>query len=260
MSATRRPRKRERQERILAELHADPAVRIGALARTFGVSSETVRRDLDELSRDGRVNRTYGGAALPPMGVEPSLNERYRRLVAERARIGRLAATLVAPGEVLMIDAGSTTAQLARRLAAELGDLTVVTNGLGLATILGANPGIRVILCPGAYDAREGAVLGPETTAFLERFHANTALIGASGLTPEGPGEANAGAVWVKRAMIARSQRHVLLVDRSKFDQPSFQVVCPLTALDDLVVDAPPGGALAEAVAAAGIALHVAAA
>jgi DeoR/GlpR family transcriptional regulator of sugar metabolism len=129
VSAARRPRKRERQERILAELHADPAVRIGALAQTFAVSSETVRRDLDELIRDGRVNRTYGGAALPPMGVEPSLNERYRRLVAERARIGRLAATLVAPGEVPMIDAGSTTAHR-RRLAAELGDPTVVINGL----------------------------------------------------------------------------------------------------------------------------------
>lgn len=254
----RRLSKRERQARILAALKTAPALRVASLAEQFAVSDETIRRDLDELSADGLLNRTYGGASIAPMALEPTLNERYHLRVEARTRVARRAVELVGPGEVLMIDAGSTTAHFARALAAAVSDLTVITNSLAAATALAASPGIRVILCPGDYDAHEGGVFGAETTAFLQRFLANACFLGASGLTGRGPTEANSGSAWVKRTMLAQSRRHVLLVDASKYEQPMLELVCPLDELDDLVVDAPAPRALARRLRAARVDVHVA--
>ncbi|MGH6945207.1 MAG: DeoR/GlpR family DNA-binding transcription regulator [Geminicoccaceae bacterium] len=258
MSAGLRWGKLARRERIVAELRANPAVRVAALARAFAVSTETVRRDLDALSAGGLVSRTYGGAALPAIGVEPSLVERQRELTEERERIARRAIDLLAPREVLMVDCGSTTWQFARRLAVERLPLTVVTNSLGIAGTLAANPAIRVVVCPGDYAAGEGGTFGPETLGFLRRFHADKAVIGAGGLTGDGAMEVHSGAAWVKRVMIERARRRILLVDHSKFDQARYEIVCALAALDDLVTDHRPPDALADALASAGVALHLA--
>lgn len=256
MNRGERLRKQERQERIVAALRANPTVRILKLAQEFQVSTETVRRDLDELSRSGMVNRTYGGAALPPMGLEPGVNERLGELVEERSRIATVAAGFVTPGEVLMIDGGSTTTHFARRLAVAAKDLTVVTNSFSVATALTLNPTIRVVVCPGDYMAREGIIYGPEAVAFLRRFHADKAAIGASGLTTEGPSEVHSGAAWVKRTMIERCQRRILLIDHSKFNKPRHELVCPLGDLDDVVADAEPQDELRDALRAAEVSLH----
>jgi DeoR/GlpR family transcriptional regulator of sugar metabolism len=253
-----RLKRSERFERIVAELRASPAVRIAALAAAFEVSTETVRRDLDELSRRGLVTRTYGGAAVRPLAREPAVNERYRQRVEERARIGARAAALVAPGDVLMIDSGSTTSHFARRLAASTESLTVLTNSLNVATALGQNPKVRVILCPGDVNPREAGVYGAETAAFLQRHHAAKAFIGASGLTAEGPGDMDTAACAVKRAMIARAERRILLVDRGKFEVRALRLVCPLAELDDVIADARPDPLLRKALAEAEVALHLA--
>ena len=257
MAADRAP-KQSRQARILTELKATPALRVSELAQEFGVSTETVRRDLDELSRDGLISRTYGGAAIAPVSQEPALNERHRILVEERSRIARAAAALIEPHEVLMIDAGSTTAHFARRLAAEFRDLTVITNSLSVATALAATPSIRVLLCPGDYDGHEGGVFGPETIEFLGRFSAGRCVIGCSGLSTAGPSEASSGSAWVKRRMIERSGSATLLADRGKFGQTALETICGLDGLGDIVTDTRPGGALSKALRVAGVRLHVA--
>ena len=254
----KRLRKQERQARILAELKTAPAIRVSYLALKFAVSDETIRRDLDELSESGRLHRTYGGASVAPMGVEPSLNERYHIRVEERTTIAQCAGKLVIPGEVLMIDAGSTTTHFSKQLAAAFSELTVITNSVAAATTLASSPSIRVILCPGDYDAREGGVFGPETNAFLQRFMANKCFIGASGLTLNGPTEANSGSAWVKRTMVTQSQRSVLLVDKSKYEQPMLEVVCPLSDLDDIVVDNEPSRALAKRLQNTGVRINLA--
>jgi len=248
----------QRFERIIAELRASSTVRISALAEDFGVSSETVRRDIDELSRRGLVDRTYGGAAVLPIAREPAVNARYLIRVEERARIGAKAAALVPAGEVLMIDSGSTTTHFARRLAASAETLTVLTNCLGIAEALGRNPGLRVILCPGEFNPGEGGVYGAETAAFLRQFHAGTCFIGASGLTVEGVVDMDPAACSVKRAMLERSERRVLLVDQSKFGARSLQLICPLSELSDVIADAEPQPPLREAMARAGVAFHLA--
>ena len=254
----KRPRKQERQTRILDELKTAPAIRISSLAKKFDVSDETIRRDLDELSASGLLNRTYGGASITPMSVEPALNERYHLLIDERAGIARCAAQLVNSGEVLMLDAGSTVSHFAKQLAQAATELTVITNNLGAVTALAANPGIRIIVCPGNYDAREGGVFGPETTAFLQRFLANICFISASGLTAQGPTEANSGSAWVKRAMLEQAQRRILLIDSSKYTRPGLELVCSLGELDDIVTDQAPPPALLKRLDLAAVRAHIA--
>jgi DeoR/GlpR family transcriptional regulator of sugar metabolism len=253
------PRKAERLRAILAALATDPTVRISALAAGFGVSAETVRRDIEDLSRQGAVRRTYGGASVVQAGLQPELAAREGMAVAERRRIGQAAAALVAPGDVLMLDAGSTTTHFARALAARGVAATVLTNSLSAVAELAKSASLRVLLCPGEVSAGERGVYGSETEAFLGRFNADLAVIGASGLTEEGPCEAVSRAAWVKRAMLARAPRRILLADSGKFGRGLLERVCPLAELTDLVTEAAPPAALAAALARAGMRVTLAA-
>jgi DeoR/GlpR family transcriptional regulator of sugar metabolism len=257
MGGRRKLKKSERQARILGELRASPAIRISALAGEFGVSTETIRRDLDEMSNQGVLSRTYGGAAARPFGAEPALSERYKEHVVERERVGTLAARFVKPGQVLMIDSGSTNLHFARRLSAELANLTAITNSCGIAAVLAANPTIRVVLCPGRYDSREGSVFGSDSEGFLQRFNANLAVISCSGLTVEGPNDVNPAAAGVKRAMLTRAESNMLLVDHSKFDVLALENVCSLETIRMMVADQAPAGELGAAIRRAGIPVEI---
>jgi DeoR/GlpR family transcriptional regulator of sugar metabolism len=233
--------KQDRRARIVAELRANPTVRISTLARAFGVTTETVRRDVDSLSRDGLVSRTYGGAAANALAHEPSLDERYKALTEERSRIAAAALAHVLPGDVLMIDSGATTGHFVRRLAATVtAEVTVITNSVGHAVVLGTNEWIRVILCPGTYVARERGVYGPEVAQHLKRYRANTAFIGAGGLTEEGPNDVSSELCWVKRAMIERAQTCTLLIDHTKLGHLGLELICPLADITRVVIDRPP--------------------
>jgi DeoR/GlpR family transcriptional regulator of sugar metabolism len=243
MSGSQRLSKRDRQQRILAELRVSATLRISELATELGVSYETIRRDLEEMGESGLINRTYG--------------ERANAMTAEREQIASLAIRFVQPGEVLMIDAGSTTLHFARRLAAELKDLTVITNSFAVAQALATNPSMTVIACPGRYDAQEGGVGGPDCIAFLGRYNANRAVIGASGLTLEGPNEANSNSAAVKRAMFSRAQERMLLIDHLKFGQPNLEVVCPLNEVNRIVTDKAPSRDMALALRKAEIELNL---
>ncbi len=258
VSKTVRLTKKERWERILSRLNSDVTVRISLLAEQFGVTTETIRRDIDALTSQGLVSRTYGGAASRSLTGEPNLVQRRERNVAERERIGRYAVSLIEPGDVLMIDSGSTTYYFARALAARPMELTVLTNCLPVAQCLGGVTGVRVLLGPGLYSETENAVYGQETTAFLDRFYANKAIIGAGGLSHDDVTDADAEACWVKRKMIERSARTFLLLDHSKFDGRLFDKVCPLTDIDDLVVDRAPSESVLRGLRAVPVALHIA--
>ena len=284
-----RPSREQRQKRILHLARTQGAVRINALAEAFDVTGETIRRDLDELAERGLVQRTYGGATAQSLTLEPQVWERARTRVAERGlvqrtyggataqshtlepqvwerartrvaereRIGRHAAGLIDPGDAVFVDCGSTTAVFARALAARAIALTAVTNCIPVASALGAVGELRVVLCPGDYVAREGGVYGSNTVDFLRRFTVDKAFIGAGGLTVEGPGDADTRGVWVKRTMLMRARRKVLLVDSSKFGLTQFETICPLADLDDVVTDARPDAPLRNALAEAGVRLHV---
>lgn len=254
---TRKPRKDERQARILEALRHTPHLRIALLAERFKVTTETIRRDLDALSRRGLVNRAHGGAVAQPMGVQPSIFERDQATVDERIRIATRAASFISNGQVLMMDAGSTTTQLAWQLARGAETLTVITNSYPVASALSPSR-CTTIVCPGEFNGREGGVFGQDTTEFLGRFHANIAFIGASGLSAGGVMDVNRQAAWVKRTMIERCEHVYLLVDHTKFDLHVLEIVAPLDALNGVVTDRAPPEPLMHALHEAGVELHIA--
>lgn len=253
---TERLKKDVRQKMIVAELAASPAVRISTMARKLSVSTETVRRDLDDLTRRGLVSRTYGGAASA--ASQPEFADRSGMSVTERAAIGQRAASLVTRGATVMIDSGSTNVHLARALVWRAQAITVITNSFGVASVLADEPAIRVLFCGGEINRRERGVYGHETVAFVGRFHADFAFIGASGLTEDGPTDVESGAAWVKRAMLERAARSILLVDHSKFGRRHLELVCPLADLSAVVSDRAPDAALSGRLEASGVDLILA--
>ena len=248
----------QRHAQLLALLRREGTVRIAMLAKVFDVTTETARRDLDELAQSGALKRTYGGGASRSLIDEPGIGVRSRAHAAERGLIGAVAANMVDSGDALMIDCGSTTSLFANALAARELHLTVLTNCLPVARALGTNAHCRVILCPGDYVPREGGAFGAETLEFIRRFKANKAFIGAGGLTPDGVTDADSLGCSIKRAMMERADRTILLLDSSKFDLVQFERVCALSDIDELVSDATPPKKLAAGLKRAGVHLTLA--
>lgn len=208
--------KSARHFKILAELSSSPSLRIADLARLHQVSAETIRRDLDELTRSGHLNRTYGGA-VKAAPSEPAVSERHLLHVREREQIALRAVAELNGAKTLLIGSGSTTVHVARRIAAELKHITVLTHSFGVATVLSLNPTIKVIVLPGEYQATEGAMVGAHCLDFIRGFNADWAVFGASGLGAEGPNEALLECSVVYAAMAARASRVLVAADHSKF-------------------------------------------
>jgi DeoR/GlpR family transcriptional regulator of sugar metabolism len=242
--------KSDRHSRIVAELRALPSLRVNELAALLNVSTETVRRDLAELDERGLINRTYGGA-MRPVAFEPALAEREKLMVEERERIAIAALKLVEANDILMIGGGATTLTFARRLAAERDHVTIITHSFSIAMALASNPFHKVLMLPGQYDAREGLIHGPDTIDALQKYRAHRAVLGASGLTAEGPNDANVGPGLIYGAMVRRATRTTILADHSKFERPSLSVYANWSPAMELVTDAAPEGELAAALAAA---------
>lgn len=245
-----RRNKQDRQSWIVAELRAIPSLRVNDLASRLGVSTETVRRDLAELDEAGLVNRTYGGATSAALH-EPGLAVRETLMVTERGWIAEEAMRLVEPGDILMIGSGATTLHFAKRLAVGKEHLTVITHSMPIAAALAANLSHKVLILPGEYDGREGMIHGADTMEALSRFHANKAILGASGLTAEGPNDAGLAAGLVYGAMMRRSAQTIVLADHTKFNAPSLTVYGDWSFATTLISDELPTGALAEGMHAA---------
>ena len=232
----KRNRKQDRHASILKELRRAPSLRIVELAMTLGVSTETIRRDLDELTALGSLNRTYGGAVRPPE-AEPGVSERQKILLPERERIARATLALIRPGNILMIGSGATTVHVARRLAAESRDLTVITHAFGVASVLSTNPSMNVIMAPGRFNADEACTYGAHTVAFLGGFQVDRAILGASGLMLGGPTDADAESAAIYTAMVASAAVTTVVADHSKVDRSFLARYATWTQIDQLVTD-----------------------
>ncbi len=238
----RRRRKIARQEQILDELRLKPHVRTSELADLLGVTTETIRRDMDELSELGKLSRSYGGALASH--AHPDLDVRNRTNLREREKIGRCGAALIGEGETVMIDAGSTTIQLARAAALAAIPLVAITNSLEVATTLARSQAAKVILCPGDYLPREGALVGTETVEFLGRFHVDRAFLGASAISEHGVTEAVSDFAAIKRAMLRQARETHLLINSSKFGNTHLTAIGDLKHFRSIISDRRPDGAL----------------
>jgi DeoR/GlpR family transcriptional regulator of sugar metabolism len=243
--------KSPRQSQILEELRAAPSLRVADLATRLAVSSETIRRDLAELDARRLINRVHGGAVRQEM-VEPALAERLNLMEEERQAIARRAAELISDNDIVMIGGGATTLHVARQLAAQRLSLTVITHSFTIAQALAVNPQTTIIMLPGQYDPREGVIIGGETVEALQRYRASHAILGASGLTAEGPNDAGLTAGRVYSAMMQRAAETLIVADHSKFERHSLVVIGPWSAKMTLVTDRAPGPGLASALDMAG--------
>ncbi|MBO6771463.1 MULTISPECIES: DeoR/GlpR family DNA-binding transcription regulator [unclassified Thalassospira] len=236
-----------RQQRILRELDHEPSLRIIDLADRLSVSTETIRRDFDELTQQGLINRTYGGA-VRRQSSEPGLNERHKLHIAERELIARHAMPVLAGTRHIMIGSGATTVHVAKRLAVTMNDLTVITHSFGVATVLAINPTIRVIMAPGLYHAQEGAMHGAQTIRFLENYRVEWAILGASGLDEDGASDALIEASEVYAFMMERATRSMIVADHTKFNQAFPARYCDWGNVDILISDQTPPGSLGDTI------------
>ena len=238
MSETRPLPKRERQKRILEKLRASNDLWIPGLV--------TALDDVRHMHQEGLAQR-MAATALPAPGTT------QQEITTRRQKLAMLAMRAVRPHMVVMIDGGATALDLARRMAVDAQDITVITNNLPAATLLGANPTIDVTFCPGRYDGDRGTVDGSDTIRFLGRFRANLAILGACGVTAQGPNSAHSDAAAIKRAMLERSEECVLVLDRTKFGSRNPHRLCSLEAIDRLICDEPPDTNLSAALNKAGV-------
>ncbi|MEV4175268.1 DeoR/GlpR family DNA-binding transcription regulator [Nonomuraea sp. NPDC049709] len=230
-----------RRERIISMVLEHEFVRVTDLAEIFGVTSVTIRADLELLDKQGAIRRVRGGAipARPSRPAEPSFEVSLGSAAVEKTRLARHAAGLVTSGESLVIDAGTTTTFLARALVArsELTDVVVFTNSLRVAVELEpAIPRITVLITGGTLRPVTHALVDPLGAPMLDRIHADTLFLGCHGVHPGlGVTGLNLLEAEMKRKMIGASRRHVVLADSSKLGRTGLAPVCDLAEVDLLV-------------------------
>ncbi|NQX18297.1 DeoR/GlpR family DNA-binding transcription regulator [Rathayibacter sp. VKM Ac-2857] len=229
----------ERRDRIRTRVQERGSVRSIELAEELGVSLVTVRRDLVELQAVGVVRLVHGGAQLVTGRVPPTdRRERSGVHVEAKVQIARAAAALVAPGDVVFLDSGTTCAALVEHLALVVG-ITVVTNDLVSAIALaGAAPDASVVIAAGRVDGATLSTGGELLPAVLENFVFDAVFVSASAWdATSGATTGDLGYAAVKRSAIERAKRSFLLVDASKFGAVEPYVVSTLDGFDAIITD-----------------------
>lgn len=237
-------KKSARHAHILELMDANPLLRVNELATELDVSSETIRRDLNDLEETGRLARTYGGA-IRSHSFEPALTERLKLYVPQRQRIARKAVDFLGDTDVLFIGGGATTLHFARALRAIKRRIDVITPAFSVANELASNSLIQVMALPGMVEPKEGLVHGTETLSAIRKYHPPLAVIGASGISADGVSEALMSAAQVYSAMIENAEETLFLADASKFGHRALQVIAPWAPQRTLICDATPDNALA---------------
>ena len=241
----------ERQLAIERYVEDRGRARVTELAAHFGVSSVTIRKDLDVLADRGRILRTHGGAIAPRVrrgDLTYEVRDQMQR--EEKAAIGALAADLVGDGESIIIDASTTGLYLARELMHRSAgqSITLVTNSIRIASELAVRPGISVLLMGGRVRGRSMSLVGQLGDAVLERVNVQKAFLGAAGFTlEEGLTETTEEEALIKRAMVAAVREVYAIVDSSKWGRVASATFCRAEVIRGVVTDAAaPGEMIAE--------------
>ncbi len=241
-----------RQAEMLQAVRDQGTATVEALAERFGVTLQTVRRDVTLLSEAGLVARFHGGVRVPSSTTENiAYRQRETLNVDAKRAIARAVAQAVPHGCSLLMNIGTTTEAIARGLLQHRG-LRVITNNLNVAAILADNPDCEVIVAGGVVRPRDRGIVGEATVDFIRQFKVDIGLIGISGIEADGTlRDYDFREVKVARAIIERSREVWLAADHSKFNRPAMVELARLSEIDRLFTDAPPppefGPLLAEA-------------
>jgi DeoR/GlpR family transcriptional regulator of sugar metabolism len=244
----------QRRQEILRAVRSG-STHVTELAVNFGVSEMTVRRDLRELAREGKVERVRGGAVNA--GWEPPFEQTAVQRLGAKDRVGAAAGRLLEDGQTVMVDIGTTTLQAARHLHGR--DMTVVTTSLAVYEELATDPVVELVLPGGIVRRNYRSLVGVLAEDSLRQLKADVLFLGTSGVDAE-------LAVWdttmvevpIKRAMIAAADRVVLLADAEKFSMSGIVRVCEAGAIDHIVTDDALPDAARAAIDEAGIEVTIA--
>jgi len=240
-----------RRAQIAQWVNAEGWAHVPELARHFGVSEVSIRRDFEELEEQGFLKRVHGGAL--PIASHPQgdiYSQRAAGHIEEKQRIARAAAALIQPNDSVILDSGSTVAEVARHMPAEAPPgqhLRIITGSIPVVEALTPYPEMQLLVLGGIYLHQYRTVAGPQTLASLGGLHADKMFMGSDGLTFEsGTTTANVLEAEVTRVMAHAADKVIVVADSSKIGQTGFATVMPLQDIDILITD---NGAPADFVA-----------
>lgn len=228
----------ERHTRILALLEEQGSVSVSELSELFRVSEVTIRKDLSVLERQKRLYRTHGRAILISSCIsDRSTAERRQKNIAQKRAIAVAAAALIEPNDSITIASGTTVTYLAQEIR-PAGPLTVIAASVIVTQILSQVSGAEVIQLPGLIRPASMSAVGPYAERMLQHFNCTKLFIGADGIDPDfGLTTADMLEASLNKAMIAASQKVIVLADSSKFGRRSFGKICAPEAVDLIITD-----------------------
>ena len=243
-----------RQSQLVEAVREQGSATIEALAEQFGVTLQTMRRDVQRLADAGLLARFHGGARVPASTIENlAYRERQEMNADAKRRIARAAARAVPNGCSLIINIGTTTEAIARELLHHKG-LRVITNNLNVAAMLSGNPDCEVIVAGGAVRSRDRGIVGEATVDFIRQFKVDIGLIGISGIESDGTlRDFDLREVKVARAIVEHSREVWLAADHSKFNRPAMVELGRLDEVDRLYTDQRPPQPFEKLLAEAGV-------
>ncbi len=232
----------ERQKKIMQVLHRDGIVKVGQLSVSFGVSEETIRRDLQKLEKDGGLSRTYGGAYITK-SVNPDIHVSIREsfYLEGKEDIGAICADMIEEGDTVILDSSTTALHIAEKIKHKE-RLTVITNAVKVITALG-DSSIKVIGCGGRLRSRSLSFIGHEAENTLNHYHADKAFVSCTSVDiDKGLTDTNEEEARIRRVMFDRAAKKILIADTTKFGKISFASICSLNNIDAVVSDSSLGG------------------
>lgn len=237
-----------RHERLTALLElivARENVHIDEIVAELGISAATARRDLEHLAQQQLITRTRGGASTSPTSSDLPLRYKTARQPAEKQRIARAAAAMVRHGDVVGLNGGTTTTEVARELAVRPdlqhedagSQVVVVTNAVNIANELAVRPHVRVVVTGGVVRAMSFELTGPLATRILDDIAVDILFLGANALSTAGVYTHHDGEAAINAALVDHAARVVLVADHTKLGATAFAKICDISALDTLITD-----------------------
>ncbi len=246
-----------RRNRLLEFVRSRGFASLPDLRDQLGVSESTIRRDLDQLEEAGTAKRTHGGVFYT--GSSPKLlhfDERQPAQWDKKRSIALRASQLIADGDTVLLDGGTTTYEVAKLLVGR--PLQIVTTSLPVANLFASQPNTDLILVGGYVYPRTGVAIGPHANEMLSRLHVRKTILSVAGINDRGFYNSNLLLVETERAMMAAGEEVIVVADSTKFGHQGLMHLCPLNSVQQLVVDRDIAAAWRDKIAAAGVKLIIA--
>jgi len=228
----------QRRDKILELIREDGHAKVTNLSRIFKVTEVTIRQDLESIEKDGFIIREHGGAYLKDIDMNVRNFELQNKdNMAEKQLIARKALEFIQDGDTIILDSGSTTTEMAK-LISGYRNLTIITNALNIAIILGAQTGINVVVTGGEFKAPTISLTGQKAADFFQNLHVDKLFLATAGIALKSgltyPGISD---ICVKRAMIESADVTYLVADSTKIGKSSFASLGALSLIDYLITD-----------------------